>query len=275
MISKTDIAFKGQALHRRWTNTSLLTHRGFDGHIVSMPQSGSHWIKNMVADVLMQIYHLPPMAHIQDDSIVGNASSPPKYGKIPQIVHSHGYPHALTLKVPGLHFPKYVVLVRELKESLVSHYERFREDYGNCDFSTYLRGDLNQQKFHSDIWTRMRFMNEWGRLLDDHPDHVMNLRYEDMKKDTIGSLRNVCDFLRIPQVTEDILSTAVAACSKEKMAERQQPGSGGIVVRSGPKTPFEAYFRPEDRAFFDATCRRYLKYDYGYGYPGSRTREAS
>jgi len=273
-MNKTDFIFKTYAFNRRWSNASLLTHRDADGHIVSMQQSGSHWIKNLVSHVLMQRYGLPPMAHIQDDSIVGHTHTPPKYKNIPQIVHSHGYPHALTLRVPGLRYPRYLVLVRELKESLVSHYERFKGDYGNIDFSEYLHGDVRQNRFHSDIWTRIRFMNEWGRLIEDHPDEVMSLRYEDMKKDTMGALRRAVEFFRIPDVTEEILAAAVAACGKEQMAQKPNPKVKTTVVRTSAKVPFEAYFRPEDRAFFDATCRRYLKYDFGYGYAGNRREDS-
>ena len=99
-MNKEDLLFRAYTVNRRWSNASLLVHRAFDGHIVSMHQSGSHWIKNMLGRVLQQIYGLPPLRHIQDDSIIGHTKSPPIYRHIPQIVHSHGYPHALTLAVP-------------------------------------------------------------------------------------------------------------------------------------------------------------------------------
>ncbi len=270
-LNRTDRIFRLYTLNRRWTNASLLAHRNFDGHIVSMQQSGSHWIKNMLSTVLIRLYNLPALEHIQDDSVVGHTKSPPKYKQIPQIVHSHGYPHALTLAIPGLHFPRYLVLVRELKESLVSHYERFKGDY-NCDFSTYLRGDVAQKTFYSDIWSRIRFMNEWGDVLENNHGKVMALRYEDMKADGKGALKNVCDFFGVNKVTDDLLTEAVAANSREKMAEKPNPEVSTTVVRTAPKKPLTDYFPPADEAFFNETCARYLKHDFGYGYP-TRTKK--
>ncbi len=266
-MTKTDLIFALYTLNRRWTNGSLLFHRNFDGHIVSMQQSGSHWIKNQLASVLSQLYGLPPLAHIQDDSIIGHTKSPPKYKNIPQIVHSHGYPHGLTLKLPFLHYPKYLVLVRDLKESLVSHYERFKGDYGNCDFSTYLRGDVRQDKFHSDIWSRMRFMNEWGRLVEQYPQSVMPLRYEDMKSDAGGSLSRTCDFFGIKNVTPAIVAAALEDASRDKMAEKPNPDITTIVVRKEERKNVADYFTGDNGAFFDATTARYLKHGFGYDLP--------
>ena len=265
-MNMEEVSFRLYTLNRRWTNASLLTHRNFDGHIVSMQQSGSHWIKNMLSHVLIKLYNLPPMAHIQDDSIIGHTKTPPAYKNIPQIVHSHGYPHALTLKVPGLHFPKYLVLVRDLKESLVSHYDRFKGDYKGADFSTYLRGDVHQKTFHSDIWSRIRFMNEWGRVLEKKPSSVMPLRYEDVKKDPAAALHAVCGFFGIQGLTDDIAAHAIAESSKEKMAEKPNPDITTTVVRTEKRAPLESYFTPENEAFFRAVCRQYLKHDFGYGY---------
>ncbi len=261
-----DWRFHATTLNRRWSNASLMHHRGFDGHIVSMQQSGSHWIKNLLGHALMEIYDLPPMAHIQDDSIIGHVKSPPLYKNIPQIVHSHGYPHALTLQLPFLHYPKYLVLVRELKDSLVSHYERFKGDYGTPDFSTYLRSDLRKKKYYSDIYSRMRFMNEWGRVIDRAPRKVLSLRYEDMKARPESALRDVCAFFGITGATAEVIARAVTASTREKMAEKQNPAVTTTVVRTNHQ-PLESYFTPENQKFFDEACRRFLTHDFGYGYP--------
>lgn len=275
MMTKTDLTFALYTLNRRWTNGSLLFHRNFDGHIVSMQQSGSHWIKNQLASVLAQLYNLPPLAHIQDDSIIGHTKSPPKYKNIPQIVHSHGYPHGLTLKIPGLHYPKYLVLVRDLKESLVSHYERFKGDYDNCDFATYLRGDVNQDKFHSDIWSRMRFMNEWGRLAEQYPQSVMPLKYEDMKADAAGSLKSVCAFFNIANVTDAVVARALEDASRDKMAEKPNPEITTTVVRREERKNVADYFLGDNGAFFDATTARYLKHGFGYDLPAKDRKMAA
>lgn len=265
--------FWRHATSRKWLNGTLMKRRNFDGHIVSMPQSGSHWLKNMLSDVLADKHGLPKMAHIQDDSIIGHPKSPPKYKNIPKLVHSHSYPHAVTLRVPGLHYPRYLVLVRDIKASLVAHYERFNETYyKNADFSAYLRGDLRQRAYFSDIYSRIRFMNEWGDLIARHPDRVMGIRYEDMQTDAASALRRTCAFFNIDGVSDEQFAHAAAANTRDKMLEKpKNPDVHTTVVRA-ERRPVADYFSAADNAFFDEACRTFLQHDFGYAY---ETRHAA
>jgi hypothetical protein len=258
--------FKLYTLNRRWMNFSLLRYRNFDGHIVSMQQAGTHWLKNMLAHVMSEIYDLPPLEHIQDDSIIGHTKSPPKYSHIPQIVHSHGFPHALTLGLPFLHYPRYVVLVRNIQDSLISHYERFHDShYEDIGFSEYLLGDARQKKFRSDIYTRIRFLNEWGDMAQKHPEQVLVVRYEDMKADPVAEMSRVCEFLEIKGASLEHYMRAVEATTKDKMAQKPNPDVKTTVVRLERK-PASEYFSPKNQIVFDDICSRFLRHDFGYGY---------
>lgn len=254
-------------VNRRWTNTSLIRRRSFDGHIISMKQSGTHWLKNILSAIMIDIYDLPTMKHIQDDSIIGHPKSPPLYDNIPKIVHSHSYPHGLTLRMPFLHFPKYVILVRDMKEGLVSHYERFSEYYGNVDFKSFLHGDVTQKQFRSDIYSRIRFMNEWGSVIDRNPGKLHILTYEDLRRDPLENLKNLCQFFGIDGATDEIISSAIEKNTKGKMAEMAtNPLVETTIVRTGGKKAGD-YFDLDNTAFFNTICRNYLTHDFGYGYP--------
>lgn len=259
--------FHFHAWTRRWSNASLLRRRHFDGHIVSMRQSGTHWLKNMLAQIMVALYDLPPLSHIQDDSIIGHTKSPPVYKHIPQIVHSHGQPHGLTLRVPFLHFPRYLVLARDLRSGLVSHYERFKGYYNDVDFATYLYGDIRQKKFLCGLYQRIRYMNEWGDLLQQKPEKVSLLRYEDLQKDTVAEMLRICAFLQIPNVDEGVIRRAIEATTREKMAAKPNPEVETVVVRTEHKKPVAAYFTPELNRFLEETCRKYLRHSMGYDYP--------
>lgn len=266
--------FWSYTLERRWTNSTTLRRRNFYGHIVSMQQSGSHWIKNMLSGVLSSLYNLPPMRHIQDDSVIGHPKSLPIYKHIPQIVHSHSYPHGLTLRLPFLHYPRYLVLVRDLRTSLISHYERFKGDYDNVDFDTYLRGDVNQKTYHSDIYSRIRFMNEWGRMIALAPQKTAWLRYEDMQSSPEASLKMACSFFEISGVDDVLINRIVAENTQEKMAQKpKNPLVNTTVVRTEHK-PTASYFNADNEAFFNETCATLLIHDFGYGYPVNRQRSA-
>lgn len=260
------LIFTIHSLNRRLFNTTLLRRRNFDGHIVSLHQAGFHWLKNMLSYILVAHYNLPPMSDIRDNSIIGHPKSLPAYKNIPCIVHSHSHPHLLTLKIPGIHFPNYLVLVRDLRTSLISHYERFKNCYNDISFSEYLRGDIHQNKFFSDIYSRIMFMNGWGNLLERGDRRLLVIRYEDMQSDTFACLFKVIDFLGINEVSDSIILDAIMENTREKMAKRQRPEKNTFIVRTGSALPVSHYFDSDNRAFLSDTCRKYLKYDFGYDY---------
>ena len=261
-----DLVFHTITLNRRLFNPTLLRHRSFDGHIVSMHQSGFHWLKNMLSYILIAAYDLPPMQHIQDNSIIGHTKSPPKYNFIPGIVHSHSHPHLFTLGLPFLHFPNYLVLVRDLRTSLISHYERFRIRYGNISFTEYLRGDIYQKKFFSDIYSRIRFLNEWGRIIEKKDNRITFVRYEDLLAEPANSLQKICIFFDVNNVSDKNISDAIYENSREKMMERANPQQKTNIVRPESDSSVEDYFDHENQGFFDVICNRYLLYDFGYNY---------
>jgi hypothetical protein len=262
-------SFPLNTLNRRIFNTSTLRHRHFDGQMVSTHQSGSHWLKYMLSNVLALTYDLPMPRHIQDDDLIGHPKAPPKYSGIPRIVHSHSMPHALISSgLAGRLFklPKYLVLLRDPRYSLISHYERYRKGgkLENIDFTTYLHGDPRHNRFHNDLWTRICFMNGWGDVLQNHCGPTLSMTYEAMERDTGGCLRRACAFF-FPEtpIADDTIERVLALSTREEMAKRPNPEVKTVVVRT-EKKPIEDYFTEENEAFLRHACRRFLRHDFGY-----------
>ncbi len=226
-----------------------------------MPQSGGTWAMYMLSLIVAKLYDLQPPVHIQDRSIVGR----PVPAQIPRIIDTTLLPHYLlrtrTL-FRFLDFPRHLIVVRHLRDSLVSHYEKRKGIY-QVDFSTYLRGDLRRKMFRNDIWTRILYMNGWGVVAERHPQQVAVLRYEDLKADTHGQLARICDHFDIEGVTPALLDEVVANSTKSAMAEREDPRFH--VVRMDPR-PADEWYSDEDRRFVAEVCRRNLKYTFGYQY---------
>ena len=171
-------------------NLRTLRHRHFDAVLVSMRQSGTHWVWYMLSLTLAKLYDLPPPTYIGDKSIVGSPKIPPLYTQIPQIYHTHRIPHySLRSRVIFrlLGFPRHLILVRDLRDSLVSHYEKHKGSY-QVSFSTFLRGDIRRNAYRYDIWTRIQYLNGWGAVAERHPEDVAVLKYEDLVADTPGQL---------------------------------------------------------------------------------------
>ncbi len=258
-----ELRFRARSLQGGLLNLRTLRYLWFDGFLVSMQQSGTHWIRYMLGLTLAKLYDLPPPLYIQDRSVVGK----PIYPQIPRIIDTTMIPHYFLQSralFRLLHVPNHLILVRDLRDSLVSQYERHK-DYYNVDFSTFLRGDIRRKMYHHDIWTRIRFLNGWGPVVERQPEHVAVLKYEDLKADTRGELARVCDYFHIEGVTTDLLDEVVAASSREKMAKLQNPKEKLIAVRMDSR-PSEEWYSEEDRRFVAELCRRKLKYTFGYQY---------
>ncbi len=262
-----ELWLRAYSLHSGLCDTRTLRRRHFDGFIATMTQSGTHWLKYMLILTLAKLYDLPPPSSLPDNTIVGRSKSPPLYAQIPQIVIGHSVPHYLLRShtlFRFLHFPKYLILVRDIRDGLVALYEKQKSVF-NVDFSTYLRSDLLRRKSGYDMWTRMRFLNAWGPVVERHPERTAILKYEDLKADTRGELARVCDYFDIKGVSPELLDEVIAGASKERMAKLMKLKKDKSVVRMDPR-PSDEWYSDADRRFFAELCRRNLKYTFGYQY---------
>jgi len=258
--------YKYHALRQECINLSLLAHRDFDFMLITMHQSGTHWLKYMLTLALIEKLGIDRPEYIQDDIFFGNPSSYRCNYEISRIASAHSIPHLLLgsrLLNKILHFPRYIVLVRDMRASLVSNYEKWNHDDEYTDFSSFLRGDETGKKFNSDIWWCMRFYNAWGRILSNIPDTTMFIRYEDMMTNTHNELKNISAFLRL-ELSDKHLQFGIDEASKNKMQKKNDP-TALSVVRDDKRNLLD-WFSEEDKQFFIAACNNHLKYDFGYNF---------
>jgi hypothetical protein len=246
-------------LLKDFTNLSLLFRRNYDGHIVSMHQAGTHWLRNLIANVIVREYALPAPEHIRSDSVVGGQNKIPVHHG-PKIVQSHKIPGPL-FSLPVwrkiLEFPKYVVLIRDPRVSIASHYKKHRNGSPKS-FSEFLRNKGKDGYFLKDIWDDVRFLNTWIPIAESWPSNVLVVRYEDLRKDTPGKLREIVNFFDIQLTQDDTLDWSIQQCSKENMSNREAPDNTTKVVRPDEANPLSIY-SADDRAYFLDIYRRHLK----------------
>jgi len=265
-----------KSVNRQLFNPTTIKHHRFDCHIATAKQCGTHWIKYMLSLVLCQIHDLPLPAHIMEDSVVGHPRTAAKYTHIPQIAVTHSHPHYL-LHIPSvidvLHLPRYLVMVRDPRDILVSAYEKAKGEYlskvldvpHEVEFSEFLRASMDIKKPFADIWSIILFFNDWGPVLSRHPNKTNFVRYEDMKADTAAQMHRICDFIGIAGATEAVIAAAIENSSRDKMKKKLNPDedqkekSVNLKIRN-----FKEWYSPQDRQFVDDIFTKHLKYDYGY-----------
>jgi hypothetical protein len=268
-----------QIICRDLTQLSLARprNRRYDGFMVTMRLSGTHWLKHLLATVLAEQYGLPAPEHVDDHRTIGIPADPPIHVQgVPRIVHSHALPSPLVHAPPVgnlLQFPRYILLIRDLRAAEVSHYEKYKDRFPAKCFSEFLRSDAGCKKYGKGIWWKMRFLNAWNRVRRWQPDHVHVVHYELLRSDTHQQLRAICDYLGMTSISDDVLQRAIAASTKENMAQRENPDKPHKVVRQSRRDPVE-WFSDDDRRFFNEVTSRYLHDPFGYDYTDWSTANA-
>jgi hypothetical protein len=222
----------------------------------------------MLSHALATRYGVEPPRYFNNASsneLIGHPRHPRIHPHLPRIASTHQIPaYALdwawlrTIRRP----PPYAVVVRDLREAMVSNYEKWRADYG-VPFSRYVAGDPRGKAYVCDVWWYVRFLNRWGDIANRYPRETLVLRYEDFRRDPVANLRRLADHFRLDLSDAD-LSSGVAVGSKAQMSERQDPKVAERPVR--PDGHKGVRFSPEDLAVLGGILDRNLKHDFGYGY---------
>ena len=262
---RQQLGFHWHARRRGLGNFALFHTRHCHGQLLSMHQSGTHWLKFMLANALAYHYGTPPPVYNHANDIIGGPHDPIVYPQLPRLIASHTIPHPV-LSFPAIHrlcrLPRYVVLVRDLRAALASNFVKWQARY-QVDFSEYVRGDVSGRRYNSDLWWALRFMNTWGDVIARVPARVVLVRYEDLQRDPLHELTRVAAHFTLDLPTT-ALAHGVAASDKVSMQARDDPARPAGAVRIG--TAAEPDYTEADQAFVTAVCRRCLRHPCGYDF---------
>jgi len=251
---------------------AMVRKRRLDGMLATMRSSGSHYLQWMLCMTMCEGLGLDHPKHLNDPSLIGFMHDLPPRRDLPRVVRTHTEMPTPIFKV--LHrlvgFPHYVVLVRDLRATIVSYYEKDPPAKRRSTFSQYLRG---KDTFLTDhvLFRQMRFLNSWARVRQIDPGRLIVVRYEDMKESPARELERAWRFLKFPDVDQDVFRRAVELSTKDRMAQYED-GRERRVVRKD-KTHPHTWYDDDDRAYFQAAVDRYLLDDYGYDFTDWSTAE--
>lgn len=263
-----DLTYASRYLRHDLFRLSVFWHRDAYGHIVTGQQSGSHWINNLLAHVISAEFKIPPLRHIDDRLIIGHPRMPRAYPQVPRLIWTHHAPSPLVHLGPMrsmFKFPKYVLLLRDIRASLVGQYEKHKQDT-SLTFSEYLRDNrLFRRQFKWDLDKRIVFFNAWGRVQQLLPQQVYAVHYENMRRDTAAELERVWQFLELPVSDPEVFEKSALACSKEEMSRNEPRVRTHNLVRRDERDPVE-WFNDDDREYFSTRCAALLKHTFGYDF---------
>ena len=231
-----------------------------------MHQSGTHYLKHIVACALAHRYGIsdPEFNHAND--IFGGPRDSVVYPDLPRLISSHSWPNPAVMLGGVRRFfelPPYVLLVRDIRFSLISNYAKWSHSY-NVPFTTYLRGSTKSVKFNSDIWWAIRFLNGWGMIRKHAPLEIKIVKYEDLIDDPKKQINRLSEYWNLSLSSSDI-EYGISQSSKSKMLLKDDPARPKGAVRKSNGHGL-AIFTLDDRAYFEKTCCNYLRFPLGYDY---------
>ena len=263
-----DLRFKVHGLNRHATNLSILKYYDFQGFLVTGQHSGTHWIKWMLSHAVAHRYGVEPPRYFNNSSsneLIGHPKHKRLHPHLPRIASTHSIPpYALDWKwLRALRRPPpYAVVVRDVRDVMVSNYEKWRAEYA-APFSRYVAGDPRGKAYVCDAWWYVRFLNRWGEIAARYPQQTLVLRYEDFRREPLENLRKLARHFSLDLSDAD-LKAGIAVGSKSVMARHQDPLVAEQPVR--PDGAEGARFSARDLEVLGGILDRNLKHDFGYAY---------
>jgi hypothetical protein len=250
------------------SNFFLYQYRRVDAFLITGKNSGTHWLKFMLSCALARKYCVPPPGHSsgrEADAIISHPRWPQRYTHMPRIGSSHTIP-SIAFAWPWfagrLGSRPVVVLVRDIRAAMASHYGKWRHEY-QVPFAQYVRGDPTGVRYRADLWWYMHFFNRWGDLAAACPDLVLVVRYEDLRVAPEACLRRIAAHLHI-DLSDDAVALALRFVGRGAMRARLDPTNTEVVIPPDDAIA-NVTFAEDDLEFLRNTLARYLRHDFGYG----------
>ena len=246
--------------------------RKVDGYLITAKNSGTHWVQFMLSHAFSAHYKKPAPSHSTGKNardFILAAKSAVTYPDIPKIYQSHAIPSALlalNLLQAISPSPPTVVLVRDIRQALLSHFVKWRETYSVTQHE-YILGSPEGKRFNADIWWYILFFNRWGEMAKHYPERVIVVRYEDVMKAPGQAVKQIAAHWGI-KLDDVSVAATLAVSGREVVASLQDPAYGETVVPA-QEIRDKATLSDEDNGFIDVAFARYLRHNLGYGYPTS------
>ena len=267
MTETLPAAYRARIRNDNWNNYSVLRHGAFDGMLVTSKNSGTHWLKYMLAVAIADTHGIERPKYFSENAVrpyIGWPKDKPVFPQIPRLAFSHTIPHRLVdwgwaRRLAGL--PPYVLAVRHPMAILASHHAKWEYDI-QVDWLTYLQGDPAGKQYRCDIYWLARFWNRWGDVQADAPELILNVHYEDTLKDARAVLKAVAEHWSL-DLAPDAIDAALAAGTKEEMAKHTDPDAEPNVLQNR-KTSLDELFTGEAMDLYRKQVRALFRRDLGY-----------
>ena len=263
------VALIWRALLINLSNFHLVQYRDVSGFLISGKNSGTHWLRYMLSHAMAQRYGLTPPAFSsgrESEDFVGHPRWPRKHPELPFIASSHNLPSSM-LSWGWMRWlfdlPPVVVLVRDPKQAMLSHFVKWRDVLG-LSLHDYICKQSTKRKQLADGWWYIDFFNRWGRMAEKSPAHVLVVRYEDLQTAPEYWLGRISDHIGLG-LDASAIAAAMQVSSREAVQSTLDPAYGEAIVPDATERA-RARLSPVEDAFLTRQFDDHLRYDFAYGH---------
>jgi hypothetical protein len=247
-----------------------------DAFLVTMPASGTHWVRTMLGQALVELYVLEDkIDSIRRDDLIPtylDKSARFRYNErteIPRIQHSHSF-YSLLFRNKSI-----ILLIRDLRDAIVSHYKVYKAArHPDCAFKNFLKAEgVNRpgQIRNNTLMTLIAFLNSWAKAKTGCK-RIKVISYEKLRKKPKKELSAILEFAGLPVANEKMINRIVDFASLDNMRKMEDrnplPQYGNRVrkVRNGIVKSYSTYFTESDREYFGQVIEKHLYSNFGYDY---------
>jgi hypothetical protein len=272
------VALFWRAMLINLSNFHLIQYRDVSGFLVSGKNSGTHWLRYMLSHAMAQRYGMAPPSFSSgrsSEDFVGHPRWPRKHPNLPFVSSSHNLPSSV-LSWAWVRWlfdlPPVVVLVRDPKEAMLSHFVKWREVL-SLSLRDYICNSSTKRKQLADGWWYIDFFNRWGRMAKAAPNYVLVVRYEDLQKAPEYWLERISEHLGLG-LDAAAIGAAMEVSTREAVRSTLDPAYGETIVPDAGERA-RAQLPPLENAVLTEQFADHLRYDFGYGHARWSSRAQS
>lgn len=205
-----------------------------DVHLLSFPKCGRTWVRLMLRRIIEAHFGLPSRDTIQLHKLASRRRGIPAFlatHDFQTVRHGNKQPELETDK-SRFNGKRVLFLIRDPRDVAVSFYyhKRFREQSFQGTIGEFIR-----QEFDG-LATVIDYYNIWAR--NRHiPAQLHIVRYEDLRFDTIGTMRGIVDFAGLSGVSDAMLRQVVDEFEFNRMKKMEATGELGDSKTRRPTDP--------------------------------------
>jgi hypothetical protein len=245
--------------------SSLLGRHHYPNKIIfiaGLPKAGTTWVETQLANV--PGYNLRPVVehkgvvteHNINDRVFSDL---PTYGY--SILKLHTRCTDQNLAVIRRHVPRFMIMIRDLRDMCISAYFHVRHQPDHADFERYNRLSEAEGLMHRIGITAESYI-PWIRdalhVAKNDPEHVLLVRYEDLNENPDIQFRRIFGFFGLPVTEELIRSLEASKIKKDLDIGKVRAESVGLrmksTARKGIVGDWQNHFAAEHKIKFKDLC---------------------